>query len=245
MPVLDVERHSAPRSALRYRPRQRDAQAPGSPGPLVPRTSRAHSPARRPDARTTAAPVWPDDLALDEGEEDLPHQHATGRPAPRRGSASPASGRRRAHPWMFLGLILLAIWLLWVGAVQALAWGNNELNTLKYGYPRTSQTDAVVGHNDSASFPSHFLAINLHGLIEVIEWPGGDSTHVRVFVGPQLFGPNSDLEPVTLRFVKMRGYPLPNMLIDVQGSHMVLINDQGTFRPPTPAEREQLLPYLQ
>src|SRR2546425_1583080 len=44
-----------------------------------------------------------------------------------------------------------------------------------YGRPRTFQTDAVVGHNDSAASPSHFIAINLNRHVEVIECPGGRS----------------------------------------------------------------------
>lgn len=107
----------------------------------------------------------------------------------------------------------------------AFIWGNNVLNGLRYGYPRTFQMDAVVGHQDSASAPSHFLAINLRGQIEVVEWPGGNP-----YVGPQFFGAGSDLEPVTLRFVDLTGTHLSDMVIEVQGSQIVLSNDQGGFR---------------
>src|SRR6266487_4661311 len=49
-----------------------------------------------------------------------------------------------------------------------------HLDIWHYGYPRTYQTDAVVGHGDSLAHPSHFIAINLDGHLEVIELSGGD-----------------------------------------------------------------------
>lgn len=138
----------------------------------------------------------------------------------------------------------MAFVLLLVGVTQAFIWGNNVLNGLCYGYPRSFQVDAVVGHNDSPSAPSHFLAINLHGQVEVVEWPGGNASHARVYLGPQLFGPGSDLEPVTLRFVNLTGNHLPDMVIAVQDSQIVLINDQGSFRPMKPEEQGPILQRL-
>ena len=124
--------------------------------------------------------------------------------------------------------------LLLVLVSQAITWGTNAVNTLRYGYPRVYQTNAVVGHTDSASHPSHFLAINLNGRIEIIEWPGGESSHMRVYTGPQLFGPNSDQQPVTLLFADVNGDGKSDMLLEVEGSQMVWINDQGGFRPLSP-----------
>ena len=43
------------------------------------------------------------------------------------------------------------------------------------GILRTAQLDAVVGHNDSAAHPTHFIFINLHGQIQIIEIQGGDA----------------------------------------------------------------------
>ena len=70
--------------------------------------------------------------------------------------------------------------------------------------PRTFQVDAVVGQGDSLVHPSHFIALNLHGQIEVIEFPGGDATHARIYLGPHLYGSNASLVPVTLQFVDSR-----------------------------------------
>jgi len=54
--------------------------------------------------------------------------------------------------------MILAVVLVLLG--QALiGWVGNTWNDLHYGYPRTYQTDAVVGHGDSAAHPSHFLEV--------------------------------------------------------------------------------------
>lgn len=131
---------------------------------------------------------------------------------------------------------MLVTLMLWVAGTQLISWGQCALNTLRYGYPRTFQIDAVVGHQDSARSPSHFLSINLHGRIQVVEWPGGDASHARIYLGPQLFEPDSDQQPAFLSFADVSGDHRPDMLIDVEGSRIVFINDAGSFRPPVAGE---------
>lgn len=237
MPVLDPERVST-RSAVRYRPLPVTDQAQS--GPVTARRSRV-----RADSSAPAAKVIPDDLDVEERETPPPRRRSTA-PVPSRKAAPapPAHAKRHLHPMLFLGVGLMAFVLLWVGMTQVFIWGNNVLNGLKYGYPRTFQTDAVVGHQDSASAPSHFLAINLRGQVEVVEWPGGNAAHARVYLGPQLFGPGSDLEPVTLRFVDLNGDNLPDMVITVQSSQIVFINAQGSFRPMRPDEQGPIMQRL-
>ena len=224
MPVLDPERVS-PRSALRYQSLSMTDET--QPGPRRARRGRV-----RPDAPADATRGAPDDRDP-EAEENQPSRRRSVAPAPRRNAAPPppARTRRRFHPLFFLGVGLMAFVLLWWGMAQVLIWGNNGLNTLKYGYPRTFQVDAVVGHNDSASAPSHFEAINLRGQIEVIEWPGGNAAQARVYVGPHMLGPGNDLVPVTLRFVDLNSDGKPDMVILANGGAIVFINDQGRFRP--------------
>jgi hypothetical protein len=144
---------------------------------------------------------------------------------------------------MIFGLI--AMIFLWVGISQVVTWGTNELNTLKYGDPRTFQIDAVVGNGDSAQHPSHFLAINLHGAITILEFPAGDSGRARVLATTSVLGQNADQAVVTLTFIDVNHNGRPDMLIDIDGVESVLINDQGTFHPPTPAEQQQILHALQ
>lgn len=237
MSVLDPER-VAPRSALRYQPSRVNDQA--QPGPRVARRSRV-----RVDTFASAAKAMPDHLDQEE-REDQPSRRRPGPAAPQRRSPSkpPARKRRRVPLLLSVAGVLIALVLLWEGVSQALVWGNNVFNGLRYGYPRTFQVDAVVGHQDSKNQPSHFLAINLRGQIEIIEWPGGDASHARVYVVSQLVGPGSDLEPVTLRFLDLTGDHLPEMVITFQGMQTVLINDQGSFRQLRPEEQEPIMQRL-
>ena len=123
--------------------------------------------------------------------------------------------------------------------------GTNMWDDLHYGRPRTFQTDYVVGHNDSQANPSHFIALNLSGRIELIEFPGGDGAHARIYLGPQLYGTGSDLVPVTLSFVDVNGNHLPDMIVHFQNTQIVFINDQGGFRPARPDEFHAVERYLQ
>ncbi|HEX7733761.1 MAG TPA: hypothetical protein VF458_02825 [Ktedonobacteraceae bacterium] len=235
MSVLESERRSATRSALRYRPIEVNSSGPG---PLVARQRRS-----RPDTLTITTPVPPDELDLEE-ESHPPRRRSAARPVAPRKSTPPTRVRRHFHPLFFVGLGLIATILLWTGVTQLLAWGANTYNNIVYGYPRTFQIDQVVGHQDSISSPSHFLALNFHGRVEVIELPGGDATRARIFLGPQLLGTNSDLDPVTLRFVDLTGNGKLDMVIEVQGSQIVFLNDQGTFRPLRPDEQNQIMQRL-
>ncbi len=100
-----------------------------------------------------------------------------------------------------------------------------------YGRPRTFQCDAVVGHADSPAQPSHFIALNLRGHIEVIELPGGDPSRTRIYQGPQIYGPGADLVPVTLQFSDPGHTHHPDMFVLFQGTQVVFHNRDGTFRP--------------
>jgi hypothetical protein len=270
MPVLEsTDDKVAPKSILRHRP-----IGDGRPGevkdavpttvPIRPRASRPHteesaeevaewqhiSPAtritRRSSAdqrtRSTAIPKTParertkvtDNPSL--VETHLPH----------------ALSRRRkpiklpkAHPLFYLGVGMTAMLLLWLMVSAAVNWVQVTLDDIHYGYPRTFQTDAWVGHNEQTGVPSHFLAINLHSHIEVIEIAGGDPAHTRIYSGPQLYGPGSDLSPVTLHFLDVNGDHKLDMIVSFQDTHLVYVNDQGGFRPMQPSERFQVEQALQ
>jgi len=111
-------------------------------------------------------------------------------------------------------------------------WWANQQNTWSYGYPRTYQTDAVVGHNDSAASPSHFIALNLNGHIEVIEIPGGDPSHEKVYVGPGLFSDDAGLTPVTVTFTDVNGDGKPDMEIHIQDQTIIFLNNGTQFQAP-------------
>lgn len=135
------------------------------------------------------------------------------------------------HPLIELGLgMLLALIAILLGQLMR-TWVIITWDDWHYGRPRTFQMDAMVGHDDSPTHPSHFIAINLHGRVEIIELPGGDPAHVRVYTGPTLYGPGADLAPVTLQFLDPAHTHHPDMVIHFQGTQLVWHNVQGTFRP--------------
>ncbi len=133
------------------------------------------------------------------------------------------------HWLVFVGLAMFIMIIGWV-AFNALGnWWQVTQDDLHYGRPRTFQTDAVVGHNDSPTNPSHFIAMNLDRHILIIELPGGNSTKARIFSGPVLIGQGQDLTPITLSYKDMNGDGKIDMVVNVQDSHFVYINDKGTF----------------
>ncbi len=145
----------------------------------------------------------------------------------------------RFHWLMWAGIGMLTVLLVWVVGVVVVSWWQGWQDDLHYGRPRTSQTDARVGHND-ANVPSHFIALNLHGHVEVIEFPGGDATKAKVYPGPSLTGQKSDLDIVTVSFRDVNGDGKPDLIVDVNGIKYPFLNDNGAFRPPHADEQVNL-----
>lgn len=139
--------------------------------------------------------------------------------------------RRRFHWLFFVGLAMFTMLIGWVLFTTVANWWQITQDDWHYGRPRTYQVDQVVGHNDSPASPSHFIAINLRGQVEVIEFPGGDATKAKIYLGPHLIGSGQDLAPVTLTFQDVNGDGKIDMIINVQGSHFIFLNTGTEFRP--------------
>ena len=205
MPTLTSTDHLTPKSTLRHRPIATDG---GEEPPRVRRASRTQT--QKPTATTTAPadiPAW--------------------KPATRL-----RSRRRQRIPMVGIGIgMVIAVIAVMLGQL-VLGWIGTTWNDLHYGYPRTSQVDAVVGQGDSTLHPSHFIALNLHGQIEIIDLPAGDASHAKIYLGPHLYGPDAALVPVTLQFVESQHPHQPDMVVRFQGQHMVFRNAGGTFHAP-------------
>jgi hypothetical protein len=152
-----------------------------------------------------------------------------------------AKAKRHLHPLLYLGVGMLAMAALFLLLSSAATWIQTTKDDLTYGRPRTFNIDAVVGHNDSAANPSHFIAINLNRHVEVIEQPGGDASKMRVYQITTLFGDNEDLTPVTLSIRDLTGYGKLDMLIHIDNTTIAYINDNGSFRPARPGEVKGLV----
>src|SRR6266567_3123365 len=229
MPVAESSNQVTARSALRHRPIGEKVDPAGQRSsmtddiiPIAQRASR---------------------LRPKQTKEDQPDHRAV-KPRPS-GGALKRKIRPGGHPLLYLGIGMVAMLLLWTLLTMVVSWWNRTWDDLHYGRPRTFQIDAAVGHNDSPATPSHFIAINLRGHIEIIEFPGGDVSKARIYLGPQLYGSGEDLVPVTVSFVDVQGNHLPDMIVHFQDTQIVFINDQGGFRPARPEELPALERYLQ
>ena len=148
---------------------------------------------------------------------------------------------RRSKLWsLYLVTGMFAMATLVVGLNSLESWWQHVQDDWTYGMPRTYQTDAVVGHNhDSSSHPSHFLAVNLKGHIEVFELPAGDPTKVHVFLGPTISGNGADKVVVTISFADIDHDGTPDLILHYGDSAEVLYNKGGTFLLPGGKSYEQ------
>jgi len=150
------------------------------------------------------------------------------------------STRRRNHWSVYLVTGMATMTALVIGLYSLGSWWQHVQDDWTYGMSRTYQTDAVVGHNhDSSSHPSHFLAVNLKGRIEVFELPAGDPMKVRVFFGPTISGNGADQVVVTISFTDSDHDGTPDLILRYGDSEEVLYNKDGTFQAPGGKSYEQ------
>ncbi len=163
--------------------------------------------------------------------QQLRRQRLTGNAS---GQQQRAPTRRNRHWSVYLVTGMATMTALVIGLYSLGSWWQHVQDDWTYGMPRTYQTDAVVGHNhDSSSHPSHFLAVNLKGRIEVFELPAGDPTKVRVFFGPTISGNDADQVVVTISFADSDHNGTPDLILHYGDSEEVLYNKGGTFLLPS------------
>jgi hypothetical protein len=132
------------------------------------------------------------------------------------------------HPLVLVGVGMLVTVLLVLVSQVVVPWGMKTADDLHYGYPRTTQEDHDVGHEQGGT-PSHFVAMNLQGQITVVELPGGNLKGAQLLVGPRLLGKGADLAPVTLQFVGDSQHP--DLVVTVQSVQVRFHNTGTSYRP--------------
>ena len=105
---------------------------------------------------------------------------------------------------------------------------------IHYGFPRTYQVDANVGHGTKQYPDTHFIALNLHGYVEVIEIPEGvpeknAQPHLYLVARPD--NANADQTPATLTFEDVNGDGKVDLIVYCNGNESILYNDGHTFKP--------------
>lgn len=138
--------------------------------------------------------------------------------------------QKKIHWLLYVGVGMIAALALWVTASTLLAWGTQKYNDLMYGNPRTFQTDYVVGHNkDSVAHPSHFIALNLHGQVIIVELPAGDPTKSIDYIGPSLIAVGDEKIPITLSFAHLNNDKNVDMIVHIQDKEVYFCNNGTKF----------------
>ena len=244
------EQKIAPKSVLRHRPIDEQKDGAGNAqersfAPTIQRTSRLSN-----RMASDSIPSWKRPTSASTGSIGHTSQQRSASLPPSRPSrpsyyAHPSSLPIRQkttqavrphlssyHPLLLLGLGMLLVVFLWMLLSTVLGWANTALDTLRYGNPPTYQTDVYVGHNEHPGQPSHFIVLNLHRHIEIIEIEGGDPTHTRIYPGPQLYGSQDDMTPATLSFSTPKGKKYPNMILHIGNAQLTYLNTGQTFTSP-------------
>jgi hypothetical protein len=138
--------------------------------------------------------------------------------------------QNKIHWLLYVGVGMIAALALWVTASTLLAWGTEKYNDLIYGNPRLYQTDYVVGHNhDSQTRPSHFIALNLHGQVIIVELPADDPTKSIDYIGPALIAVGDEKIPITLSFSNVNNDNRVDMIVHIQDKVIHFCNNGTKF----------------
>ena len=141
--------------------------------------------------------------------------------------------RQGKHPLFYGGmflLILVAFLTAYTFIPPAIQQWHDES---VYGYPRTFQRDANVGHGGV----EHFIALNNQGTIEVLEIPANPSptTQPHLYIIVRLSNQGADLVPATVSFPDVNGDGKPDLQVTVYNgtnpSVWILFNNGTTFVP--------------
>jgi hypothetical protein len=138
---------------------------------------------------------------------------------------------RRNHWLLFIAIGMVCMLFIWFGVQMLDVWWIQHQEDSTYGMPRTYQTDQIVGHDDSTNHPTHFIFENLAGHVVIIELPGGNIAHARIYSGPTLYSDNAGLIPVTADFKDVNNDGKIDMIVVIQDQRIVYLNDGTQFKP--------------
>ena len=181
-------------------------------------------------ADTLEGPITEERMFIQHRRSSLKRPHTSGMAsnAVKPPKTDELPGRRRFSLLAIgMGMVVMVLIVICLSAWNA--WWHTYQDDQQFGRPRTFQMDAVVGHEDSPSNPTHFIFINLHRHVEIIEIPGGNVAHTHIYSGPILFGDGQDLTPVTGEIRDINGRR--DLVVHIQDQQIVFINDGSTFRP--------------
>jgi hypothetical protein len=191
--------------------------------------------------RSYHAPTTDTYFEIDEEGEEVSTRPPT-RTSTRRYDLAPYSnGERRTeelprqgkHPLFYIGICLMIV-VVFLTAYTLIPptlqkWSDDRT----YGYPRTFQTDANVGHGGM----EHFIALNNRGTVEVVEIPTNPSptNQPRLYIVTHFADQGADLIPATVSFSDVNQDGKLDMVVTVYNgtnpSEYFLFNNGATFVP--------------
>ncbi|HEX6478480.1 MAG TPA: hypothetical protein VF043_06520 [Ktedonobacteraceae bacterium] len=139
----------------------------------------------------------------------------------------PPPGKRRFQWMVFMGMVMFVMVLGWLLLTAAGYWWQGKQEDFKYGTPRTFQVDQYIGHGDTPDHPDHFIALNVGGMIQVIElnplFPKYDHVYPITRV-------NDRTTPVLLSFEDTRHTGKLDMLVTIgeSNAYTVILLNNGT-----------------
>jgi len=138
----------------------------------------------------------------------------------------------RFHPLAWIGIFCIFLVLGWFGLSAVTTWYQGVQNDWTYGQQRHFEINAVVGHGDSQTNPSHFTAENNNGQIIVIELPGGNVSKAKIYQIETVPG-NTGNPPVKLSFQDMNADGKPDLLVQIGDNsatlYVTLFNNGSEF----------------
>lgn len=137
--------------------------------------------------------------------------------------------KRRFHWMLFVGLTLLIMVLGWIMLTLLVNWWQEKQVDWKYGTPRTFQTDQFVGHGDSLDHPNHFIAVNVAGMIEVVEL-NANPKYDHIYIVTTNADPST---PVSVSFDDINHDGRVDMLVTIGVGNtytVILLNDGTEFK---------------
>ena len=134
---------------------------------------------------------------------------------------------RRFHWMLFMGMVMFVMVLGWLIFTAAGYWWQGQQENWKYGVPRTYQVDQFVGHGDTPDHPDHFIAVNVGGVIQVVELNPLQPKYDHVY---PITTVNDSTTPVTLGFEDTNHDGKVDMLVTIgdSNSYTVILLNNGT-----------------
>jgi hypothetical protein len=140
--------------------------------------------------------------------------------------------KKRIHWFVFVGLAIFIMTFGWIAFNAASAWIQTRMDDFTYGFPRTFQADANIGHYGRES---HFICLNLWGEVEIIETQKGhpeSSKIYRVVVLPV----DQATVPATMSFSDINGDGKVDAIVRVGESEIPMYNNGTGFQSQPPGK---------